>query len=124
MAKTIFEELGGKYERQGDYLIPCLTVPAEEEQPIGTWGQRHLDYLKQYRRVTYINLLTSGRLNTYLADINRQAQERFERLIEGMKQAQGITERLKEENALEWVQHLNNISACAREIVNEEIIYV
>ena len=123
MAKTIFEELGGKYERQGDYLIPCLTVPAEEEQPIGTWGQRHLDYLKQYRRVTYINLLTSGRLNTYLADINRQAQERFERLIEGMKQAQGITERLKEENALEWVQHLNNIRACAREIVNEEIIY-
>ena len=123
MAKSLFEELGGKYERQGDYLIPCLTVPAEEEQPIGTWGQRHLDYLKQYRRVTYINLLTSGRLNTYLADINRQAQERFERLIEGMKHAQGITERLKEENALEWVQHLNNIRACAREIVNEEIIY-
>ena len=123
MAKTIFEELGGRYERQGDYLIPCLTVPAEEEQPIGTWGQRHLDYLKQYRRVTYINLLTSGRLNTYLADINRQAQERFERLIEGMKQAQGITERLKEENALEWVQRLNNVRACAREIVEKEIIY-
>ena len=123
MAKTIFEELGGKYERQGDYLIPCLTVPAEEEQPIGTWGQRHLDYLKQYRRVTYINLLTSGRLNTYLADINRQAQERFERLIEGMKQAQGITERLKEENALEWTGRLNNIRACAREIVNEELIF-
>ena len=79
--------------------------------------------LKQYRKVTYTNLLTSGRLNIYLADINRQAQERFERLIEGMKQAQG-TERLKEENALEWVQHLNNIRACAREIVNEEIIYV
>ena len=123
MAKTIFEELGGKYERQGDYLIPCIALPAEEEQPIGTWGQRHLDYLKQYRKVTYTNLLTSGRLNTYLADIDRQAQERFERLIEGMKQAQGTTERLKEENALEWVQHLNNIRACARETVNEEIIY-
>ena len=123
MAKTIFEELGGKYERQGDYLIPCIALPAEEEQPIGTWGQRHLDYLKQYRKVTYMNLLTSGRLNAYLADIDRQAQERFERLIEGMKQAQGITERLKEENAVEWVQHLNNIRACAREIVNEEIIY-
>ena len=123
MAKSLFEELGGKYERQGDYLIPCLIVPAEEEQPIGTWGQRHLDYLKQYRRVTYTNLLTSGRLNIYLADIDRQAQERFERLIEGMKQAQGITERLKEENALEWVQHLNNIRACARETVNKEIIY-
>ena len=88
MAKSLFEELGGKYERQGDYLIPCLTVPAEEEQAIGIWGQRHLDYLKQYRKVTYTNLLTSGRLNAYLADINRQAQERFERLIEGMKQAQ------------------------------------
>ena len=124
MAKTIFEELGGKCARQGDYLIPCLTVPTEEEQPIGTWGQRHLDYLKQYRKVTYINLLTSGRLITYLADIDRQAQERFERLIEGMKQSQGITEQLKEENALEWTGRLGNIRACAREIVNEEIVNV
>jgi len=90
MAKSLFEEMGGRYERQGDYFIPCLTVPAEEEQPIGLFGRRHLDYLKQHRRVTYINLLTSGKLNTYLADIDRQAQERFERLIEGMKQAQGI----------------------------------
>ena len=124
MAKTIFEELGGKYERQRDYLIPCLTVPTEEEQPIGTWGQRHLDYLKQYRKVTYTNLLTSGRLNTYLADIDKQAQELFERLIEGMKQTQGITEQLKAENALEWTGRLNNIRACAREIVNEEFIYI
>ena len=124
MAKTIFEELGGRYERQGDYLIPCLTVPAEEEQPIGTWGQRHLDYLKQYRKVTYTHLLTSGRLNAYLTDIDKQAQERFERLIEGMKQAQGITERLKEENALEWAGWLNNIRACAREIIEQELIFV
>ena len=123
MAKTIFEELGGKYERQGDYLIPCLTVPTEEEQPIGTWGQRHMDYLMQYRKVIYTNLLTSGRLNAYLADIDRQAQERFERLIEGMKQTQGITEQLKAENALEWTGRMNNIRACAREIVNKEIIY-
>ena len=122
MAKTIFEELGGKYERRGDYLIPCLTVPAEEEQPIGIWGQRHLDYLKQYRRVTYTNLLTSGRLNTYLADIDKPAQERFERPIKGMKQAQE-TEQLKAENALEWTGRMNNIRACAREIVNQEIIY-
>ena len=106
MAKSLFEELGGKYERQGDYLIPCLTVPAEEEQPIGTWGQRHLDYLKQYRKVTYTSLLTSGRLNAYLAGIDRQAQERFERFIEGMKQTQGITEQLKAENALEWIQKI------------------
>ena len=106
MAKTIFEELGGKYERQGDYLIPCIALPAEKERPIGIWGQRHLEYLKHYRKVTYTNLLTSGRLNTYLADIDRQAQERFERLIDGMKQAQGIMERLKEDNALEWVQKI------------------
>ena len=123
MAKSLFEQLGGTYRKEGDYLIPCLTVPTEEEQPIGTWGQRHLDYLKQYRKVTYTNLLTSGRLNAYLADIDRQAQERFERLIEGMKQAQGITERLKEENALEWTGRLGNIRACAREIVEEEILY-
>jgi len=122
MAKTIFEELGGRYERQGDYILPCLTLPPEEEKPIGVFGQRHLDYLKQYRKVTYTNLLTSGRLNAYLADIDRQAQERFERLIEGMKQGQGITECLKKENALEWVGWLNNIRACAREIVDEEII--
>ena len=124
MAKSLFEELGGKYEWQGDYLIPCLTVLAEEEQPIGTWGQRHLDYLKKYRKVTYINLLTSGRLNAYLADIDRQAQERFKRLIEGMKQEQGITEQLKAENALEWTGRMNNIRACARGIVNNEIIFV
>jgi len=123
MAKSILERLGGEYEQQGDYLIPRLTVPAEEEQAIGIWRQRHLDYLKQYRNVTYTNILISGKLNTYLADIDRQAQERFERLIEGMKQAQGITERLKEENALEWIGQLNSIRACAREIVNEEIIY-
>ena len=124
MAKTIFEELGGKYERQGDYLIPCLTVPAEEEQPIGIWGQRHLNYLKQYRKVTYTNLLISGKINAYLADIDRQAQERFEKLIEDMKQAQGITEHLKAENALDWVGKLNNIRANVREIVNKEIIYI
>jgi len=123
MEKTIFEELGGKYERQGDYLIPCLTVPVEEEQPIGTRGQRHLRYLKKYRRVTYLNLLTSGRLNTYLADIDKQAEELFFRLVEQMKQEQGITERLKEENALEWVKRMNNIRACVREIVEKEVIY-
>ncbi|WP_251353088.1 TnpV protein [Hominisplanchenecus murintestinalis] len=123
MTKSLFEELGGRYERKGDYLIPCLTVPAKEEQPIGIWGQRHLDYLKQYRKVTYTNLLTIGRQGAYLADIDRQAQEHFERLIEGMKQAQGITEQLKAENALEWTGRMNNIRACAREIVYDEIIY-
>ena len=123
MTKTIFEELGGRYERQGDYLIPRIALPAEKEQPIGLFGRRHLDYLKQRRRVTYTNLLTSGRLNAYLADIDRRAQERLERLIEGMKQAQGITEQLKAENALEWVGRMNNIRACAMEIVDEEILF-
>ncbi len=123
MAKSLFEQLGGTYHEENGYLIPDLRLPTEEEQPIGIWGQRHLEYLKHYRKVIYTNLLTSGKLNTYLADIDRQAQERFERLIEDMKQAQGITECLKEENALEWTGQLNNIRACAREIVNEEIIY-
>ena len=121
--KSIFEQLGGTYHEENGYLTPDLKLLAEEQQPIGTWGQRHLDYLKQYRKVTYTNLLTSGRLNTYLADIDRQAQECFERLIEDIKQAQGITECLKEENALEWVGRLNNIRTCAMKIVNEEIIF-
>ena len=124
MEKTIFEQMGGRYEKQGDYLIPCLTLPTEKETGIGVWGQRHLRYLKEYRRVTYTNLLTSGKLNTYRADIDMQARERFERLTEQMKRAQGITEQLKEENALEWVGLMNNIRACAREIVERELIYV
>ena len=122
MAKSLFEELGGRYERQGDYLIPCLSVPAEEEQPIGIWGQRHMNYLKQYHKVTYTNLLTSGMLNAYLVDVDRQAQERSHRLIEGMKQTQDITEQLKAENALEWTGKMNNIRVCARDIVYDEII--
>ncbi len=121
--KSIFEQLGGIYHEENGYLIPDLRLPDEEEQTIGIWGQRHMDYLKQYQKVTYTNLLTSGRLNTYLADIDSQAQECFERLIEDIKQAQGITECLKEENALEWVGRLNNIRTCAMKIVNEEIIF-
>ena len=123
MEKTIFEEMGGSYVRQGDYFIPCLTLPTEKEQPIGLFGQRHLRYLKEHHKIIYTNLLTSGRLNSYLADIDRQAQERFETLTEQMKQAQGITEQLKAENALEWVGLMNNIRACAREIVERELIY-
>lgn len=123
MAKTIFEEMGGTYEMQGDYLIPCLTLPTEKEQSIGLFGKRYLRYLKDHHRITYANLLTSGKLNSYLSDIDKQAQEHLETLIEQMKQAQGITEQLKAENALEWVGKMNNISVCAMELVNEEIIY-
>ena len=124
MDKYIYDDKNGLwYELQGDYYIPCLILPAEKEQLIGLWGQRHLRYLKEHRRNTYTTLLTSGRLNTYLADIDKQAQERMERLTEQMKRAQGITEQLKAENALEWVQRMNNIRACAKEIIEKEIIF-
>ena len=124
MKKTIFEEMGGTYVRCGDYFIPNLTLPEEEEPRfVGVWGQRHLQYLKEYRRTVYLDLLISGRLNSYLADIEKQAQERFERIVEQMKQTQGITEQLKADNALEWVGRMNNIQACAREVIESEIIY-
>lgn len=124
MDKYIYDENNGLwYKLQDEYYLPCLTLPPEEEKPIGIWGQRHKRYLKEHRKATYTTLLTSGKLNTYLSGINEQAQERFERLIDGMKQAQGITEQLKAENALEWVRRMNNIRACAMEIVNKEIIF-
>ena len=124
MDKYIYNEKNGLwYELQGDYDLPCLKLPEERTAYIGVWGQRHLRYIKEHKRLFYVNLLTSGKLNSYLAEIDRQAQERFERLIEDMKQAQGITERLKVVNGLEWVGRLNNIQACAMEIVNKEIIY-
>ena len=125
MDKYIYDDKNGLwYELQGDYYIPCLILPAEKEQPIGLWGQRHLRYLKEHRRNTYTTLLTSGRLNTYLADIDKQTEEMFFRLVEQMKRAQGITtEQLKVENALEWTQRMNNIRACAKEIVEKEIIF-
>lgn len=124
MDKYIYDDKNGLwYELQGDYYIPCLILPAEKEQSIGLWGQRHLQYLKEYCRATYVTLLTSGRLNTYLVDIDKQAQERMERLTEQMKRAQGITERLKAENALEWKQRMDNIRNCATEIIDREIIY-
>ena len=124
MDKYILDESNGLwYELQGDYYIPCLTLSAVEERPIGIWGQRHKRYLKEYKNVTYTTLLISGKLNSYLVDINEQAQERLETLIEQMKQAQGVTEQLKAENAFEWIGRMNNIRACAVEIVNTEIIY-
>ena len=123
MKKTIFEEMGGTYIRHGDYFIPCLTLTEEEQRFIGVWGQRHLRYLKEYRRSVYLNLRISGGLNDYLAKVDEQAQERFERIVEQMKQAQRITEQLKAENQMEWVARMNNIQACAREIVDKEMIY-
>lgn len=125
MDKYIFDESHGLwYELQGDYYTPCLTLPTEKEhKPIGLWGHRYKRYLQEHKRAVYITLLTSGKLNEYLADVDKQAEERFERLVEQMKQSQDITEQLKSENALEWVQKMNNIRACAIEVINNEIIY-
>lgn len=124
MAKTIFEEMGGTYVRQGDYLLPCLFLPAEKEnKPIGVWGQRHLRYLKQHRKVLYTNLLTSGKLNSHLADIVKQAEDMFLRLVKQMAEREGVTEQLKAKNQMEWVGRLNNIRSRAMEIVNAELNY-
>ena len=123
MKKTIFEEMGGTYIRHGDYFIPCLTLTEEEQRFIGVWGQRHLRYLKEYRRSVYLNLLTSGRLNDYLAGIEEQAQKRFERIVEQMAESEGITEQLKATDQVAWVGEMNNIWSRAREVVNAELIY-
>ena len=124
MAKTIFEEMGGTYARQGDYLLPCLFLPAEKEnKPIGVWGQRHLRYLKQHRKAFYTNLLTSGKLNSYLADIDKQAEDMFLRLVKQMAEREGVSEQLKADNQIEWVGQMNNIRNRAMEIVNHEVIY-
>lgn len=123
MEKSMFEQMGGSYVRQGEYLIPCLTLPAEKEQPIGVYGQRHLRYLKQYRRITYTNLLTSGKLNAYLAEIDGQAKELFFRLVKEYADRQGVTERLKADNPLEWVRRMNNIRSAVEEVINTELIF-
>lgn len=124
MAKTIFEEMGGTYTQVGDYFLPDLILPEEETQPIGIWGQRHKRYLKEYKRVTYATLLTSGKLNSYLADVDRQAEEMFSRIVKQMSESEGVTEKLKADNQLEWVQKMNNIRARATDIVNTELIYI
>lgn len=124
MAKTIFEEMGGAYVRQGDYLLPCLSLPAEKEnKPIGVCGQRHLRYIRQYKRILYTTLLTSGKLNSYLADIDEQAEGMFLRLVEQIANREGVTEQLKVENQIEWVRAMNSIQHRVTEIVNAELIF-
>lgn len=123
MAKTIFEEMGGTYTQVGDYLLPDLKLPEEDQQPIGVWGQRHRSYLKEHRRATYATLLTSGKLNGYLADIDRQAEELFSRLVKQMAEVEGVTEALKAADPMAWVGRMNNIRSRAMEIVNSELIY-
>ena len=111
------------YELQGDYYLPCLKLPEEEQAYIGIWGQRHLRYLKEHRRVRYANLLTSGELNAYLADIDRQAEELFLRLVKQMADAEGITETLKASDQMEWVRRMNSCRDRATEIVYHQVIY-
>lgn len=111
------------YELQGDYHIPCLALPNEEQVEIGVWGQRHSRYIKQHHKVRYTNLLTSGKLTDYLADIDEQAEDMFFRLVKQIAERVGVTEQLKADNKMEWVARMNNIRSRATEIVNNDIIY-
>ena len=123
MAKTIFEQTSGTYTMQGDYCLPNLTLPPEEERPIGVWGQRRLRYLKQHRKVLYYNLLTSGKLCSHLADVEEEAQSLFLRLVKEYAEREGVTEQLKAENPTEWVQKMNNIRSRAAETVYADLIF-
>ena len=124
MEKYIFDKSNGLwYELQGDYYIPCLTVPAEEERPIGIWGQWHLRYIREYRKGLYSGLLLSGKLNGYLAELNEQAEDMFFQLIKELTEKDGITETLKAENQMLWVQRMNAVRETAMEIVNNDLIY-
>ena len=124
MKKYIFDERNGLwYELQGDYYLLCLKLPEGEQQPVGLWGQRHLRYIKQNRKVLYLNLLTSGKLNSYLAEIDQQAEDMFFRLVKQIAEREGVSETLKAENQMEWVGRMNNIRSRATEIVNNDLIY-
>lgn len=125
MVKYIYDENNGLwYELQGDYYIPCLALPAEKgNKPIGLWGQRHKRYLQEYKKAFYTSLLTSGKLNSYLVDINEQAQDMMLRLVAQIADREGVTEQLKADNPMLWIGRMNEIQARAREIVNAELIY-
>ena len=124
MNKTIFEQMGGTYTMQGDYCLPNLTLPPEEERPVGVWGQRRLRYLKQHHKILYYNLLTSGKLHSHLADIEEEAQSLFLRLVKEYAKRESVTEQLKADNPMEWVRRMNNIRNRATEVVHDEVIFV
>ena len=125
MTKTFFEQTGGTYTQAGDYMLPDL-LPAEEEKEanIGVWAMRHKRYLKQNHKVRYYNLLTKGKLNSYLTDIEQQAQDLFLRLVKDLAEKENVTEELKSTDMMLWVQKMNNIRNRATEIVNDEVIFV
>lgn len=122
--ESLFEQLGGTYTRQGDYCLPNVCLPTEEERPIGIYGQRRRAYLKEHHRVLYYNLLTAGTLGGHLADIEEQAQELFLRLVEQYADAKGVTERLKASEPQSWVRQMNNMRERATEAVNSEVVFV
>lgn len=122
--KSLFEQSGGAYTVQGDYRLPNLTLPAEDERPIGVWGQRRLRYLKQHHKVLYYNLLTSGKLHSHLADTEEQAQELFSRLVKELAEKEGVTEQLKSADQMAWVRQINNIRERATEVVNSEVVLI
>ncbi|MCI7085393.1 TnpV protein [bacterium] len=121
--KSLFEKSGGTYTLQGDYRLPNLTLPAEDERPIGVWGQRRLRYLKQHHKVLYYNLLTSGKLHSHLADTEEQAQALFSRLVKEYSEKEGVTEQLKSADPMKWVQRINNIRERTTEVVLNEFVY-
>lgn len=124
MDKYIYDENNGLwYELQGDYYIPCLTLPEEEQRPIGVWGQRHLRYIRDHRKALYISLFLDGKLNGYLAELNEQAEDMFFRLVKELAEKDGITETLKAEDQMLWVQRMNAVRETATEIVNNNLIY-
>ena len=122
--KSIFEQQGGTYTIQGDYRLPNLLPPTEEERPIGVWGQRRLNYLKHHRKVLYYNLLTSGKIYSHLADIEEQAQELFTRLTTDLTEKEGITEQLKYTDQMKWVQKMNDIRERVMETVHSEVVFI
>ena len=124
MAKTIFEQMGGTYTMQGDYCLPDLTLPPEDERPIGVWAHRRRQYLKQHHKILYCNLLTSGKLHSHLADVEEEAQTLFLRLVKEYAEREGVTEQLKAENQMEWVHRMNNIRERVNEVVNTEMIFI
>jgi len=123
LGKSLFEQMGGTYTQVGDYQIPNLTLPDEPEYHIGIWGMRRLDYLKKHKRILYANLLTSGKLNEHLYEIDKIAFERHELIVKQMMKAQGVTEQLKSDDMMKWVGLVNNIRNCADEIIRNELIY-
>jgi len=125
MENKIYDEKNGLwYEKQGDYYLPCLELPEEETKPVGIWGQRHAMHLKHNHKVLYMSLLTGGKLNNYLANIDEQAEDMFLRLVKELAEKEKVTEKLKVENTLLWVGKMNEIQARAREIVNNELVLV